>query len=584
MSRYLQIKSSEFYEGGRKGGFKGQFSNLAAFGTGAVAGGLGAVKFWLNPIKGVSDLVKTGKQIVKDPFGTGAIIKSQLTTNPTGFFGEIAGSVAVNYGVTKGAKAGASKVKGEVLKAKPGLGSQYVTLKEKAKLLVHNTKIKYLLNKKKYDKVMSDTSSYTLKGQKFKPALTESTAKGTNQLNLMGQKATPKQTLRAEISYTEDTKLASNIIQKGNKKLETLSVIDPSKTGNTIKYGFGIEGQKVLVKNVVQYKLAGQRIIAKDTLGRTLPTQISASKDVFVYDPGVKKFVEFVPGKYTLKTVPEYTGFKISQAYTDAPKVTYGSTQNVLVQPKPFKVNNRNTLSELYGKTTKVNSVTNMATGTGSKAATKVVNPGTTSQVFKGQAVNMAKVRTTGPSSTSITTTATTTKVSSTGLGVPIMNLNQRSGTVSKLQLRSIQNQQSRQVQEPMTRIKLNQVLEPVTRIKSGLDSDSSYIFKIKTSQRQTPVFRSSLKSDTVNVPLFIGGGGRSSASSSPPPPEVPKILPRLDLEGFKKVKKRKRGSALPQYALGGSYAPSLDAIVFNIKSRKTPKVVTGFEIRPIKI
>lgn len=75
---------------------------------------------------------------------------------------------------------------------------------------------------------------------------------------------------------------------------------------------------------------------------------------------------------------------------------------------------------------------------------------------------------------------------------------------------------------------------------------------------------------------------GHSNPAAIPPPfIPFPSMFPDLDIKSLKNKRRRSSGKFR---SLRSNYAPSLGAVLFNIKSSKVPKIITGLEVRPIKI
>jgi len=78
----------------------------------------------------------------------------------------------------------------------------------------------------------------------------------------------------------------------------------------------------------------------------------------------------------------------------------------------------------------------------------------------------------------------------------------------------------------------------------------------------------------------FTGGG----ITPPPPPPPIPPILPGGLFLGTIKPGGKKGSKKGGFTNLTGKYSPSLTAVLFNIKTTKTPRYTSGLAIQPIKI
>jgi hypothetical protein len=89
------------YKAQKEKGVKAQTYQAGAFAVGAAAGFTYPI---IYPVQFAKGTYAFGKSLVTDPFGTGAQIKQELTVRPSGFFGELGGTMAFGKVVPKLAK------------------------------------------------------------------------------------------------------------------------------------------------------------------------------------------------------------------------------------------------------------------------------------------------------------------------------------------------------------------------------------------------------------------------------------------------------------------------------------------------
>jgi len=132
----------------------------------------------------------------------------------------------------------------------------------------------------------------------------------------------------------------------------------------------------------------------------------------------------------------------------------------------------------------------------------------------------------------------------------------------------------------PTTRDKYKPIVPVISVPKSG--SIEVIDQNIKPIEIQTPVSMDPGITEPIEIPQIINdpwGGGKTEVP--PPeiiiPPSIPPGFPAILAEGETKHKKKKKN-------LKASYKPSLLGVLFNVKTKKQPKIVTGGGIRPIVI
>lgn len=131
-------------------------------------------------------------------------------------------------------------------------------------------------------------------------------------------------------------------------------------------------------------------------------------------------------------------------------------------------------------------------------------------------------------------------------------------------------------VMRPLYKVRLKPLFKPVQVQSAKLKSVTTpKVISIPkrisvTKQRQIPL----QKPLQIVMPRYV----MKPKLTKPKP--LSKEIPRFSGAGGGK-RRRKRMFGIG--SLIGSYAPSIEALMFNIKSIKVPKVITGLEVRPIK-
>ena len=114
----------------------------------------------------------------------------------------------------------------------------------------------------------------------------------------------------------------------------------------------------------------------------------------------------------------------------------------------------------------------------------------------------------------------------------------------------------------------------------SEFNLKSSIIPQVTASAGSSYKVGTGARSSTSGFSGFTGGG----ITPPPPPPPIPPIFPGGLFLGTIKPG-GKKGSKKGGFAnLTGKYSPSLTAVLFNIKTTKTPRYTSGLAIQPIKI
>ena len=360
---------------------------------------------------------------------------------------------------------------------------------------------------------------------------------------------------------------------------------------NKNKLAFGIEKNtlKPYRENILgtgQTKLAKTQIIAIDKLGQPRAVRVADHKP-FVYNPKLRKYVEFVSGKHKLFTIPSTFGskirleqIKIGKAFTQAPYMLATTKQTLLAKIKTPKV------IKLFSKTVKPKITPKLK-------AVKILGKGSLTYLDKSklnvfsskfsQAQPSYIMGTPKPPITTIKSISTKDKE----LFFSLPKITSQPISDKDINIQQIFKPETKAYQTP----KIKPISKPITIFDIGTGSKDIQLPKslpeVRVAQAQKP------KSDTVSItkpilivspivaqqPLFTPPTPTAQIIAKPPsikPPVIPNLFPDL----FKFGKQKERGSIIsfkqPKQRKR-KFAPTLKSVIFGERGKTEKRsIITG--------
>ena len=538
-TKYSYQAERESYDGKQ---IKGYSSDAKAFGYGVASGLVGLGNVFVHPVNTVKGLYSFGKEVVKNPFKVGAQFKNTIDTNFFGLAGEFAG---MRLGSKVVGSAGKSITK-KVFNQKPvSIKGGFVTQSKKAPNGLVLEKVEPINYNVKIGKnIYKVTGSGRGVITPSKNGVSNSV--GAYKLNINNKPV--------------------NVITKGTSKASNNNIMSSIKS----------------------FKVNGKTLKPKSSSGL-----ISNTKPI---TNGVK--ISYDVGKTNLKGKVNYAGAQIDKTVLETPKasLTISKGKGLIDSSIP-----KNYMSSIFSnlKPPKIKPVTIGGSSGGMKTSTvqKAVTQNSLSKIT--QKVILDATKQIALSNDISKVESITNVVKPLSIKSLLISPQSKLNTGLKIKTESITNLKPISIfkisAKRETILKQNSktklIIEPISKTAQKNKTISISIFKQSSKETQivrtrlTPInimresSDTSLKKRVITVsPLF----NQTSRGRGAP---IMKLFISPPVMSFDHSRNQKSLSPINTKfisPLNQNYAPTLDAVLFNIKGSKRPKFITGLKTRGI--